>query len=269
MKKIAAILLFLLPICVFAQEGYWINANAVQMGAFVGGVDIGTGTNIDPGTIPLSAMQIGIQNEFNTMSNDVSELSTVAYSGNYNDLTGKPTIVNGTNGLNGATGPQGPSGPAGATGPQGATGATGPSGANGINPTIVIGSTSTLSPGSSATVSLFTQGTTNNFYFGIPSGYNGSNGTNGALIQSLRAQSTSSGTYTWTFPTPFSSIPKVTAICESSSTNIPVNVQIVGAPTTTNVVFQIITLPSTSVLGIIVLGAPTGTQAYIDAIATQ
>lgn len=93
------------------------------------------GVNIDLNSTPLEAMVPSFQSEFFALSNSVAGLSPVAFSGNYNDLTGKPTITNGTDGANGATGPQGPPGATGATGPTGATGATGSTGAAGVNGT--------------------------------------------------------------------------------------------------------------------------------------
>lgn len=55
----------------------------------------------------------------------IRQLSAVAFSGSYNDLTDKPDVMEG---------PQGPAGPAGATGaqgPKGDTGDTGPAGPKG------------------------------------------------------------------------------------------------------------------------------------------
>lgn len=89
---------------------------------------------------------------------------------------------------------------------------------------------------------------------------------NPPTIQRLRVQTDVNGNYTWTYPTAFVAIPIVTAIAEGG-TNQPINVQIVGSPTLTNCVFKVITLPSTSVLSIVVLGAPIGSQTYINITA--
>jgi hypothetical protein len=62
------------------------------------------------------------------------QLSTVAFSGNYDDLKNKPISVvgpQGPKGDTGATGPQGEQGPAGADGAQGPQGEQGPAGADG------------------------------------------------------------------------------------------------------------------------------------------
>jgi hypothetical protein len=62
----------------------------------------------------------------NTASLDLSIFPTVALTGDYNDLTNKPTL---TKGDTGATGPQGVAGAQGAKGDTGETGAQGPAGA--------------------------------------------------------------------------------------------------------------------------------------------
>ena len=61
-----------------------------------------------------------------------ADLATVATSGDYNDLTNKPTLVTGPQGETGATGPQGEQGIQGEVGPQGIQGDTGPQGEQGI-----------------------------------------------------------------------------------------------------------------------------------------
>jgi microcystin-dependent protein len=72
----------------------------------------------------------------------------------------------------------GPVGPQGATG---ATGATGPSGSAGPSGQIAVGTTSTLSPGSNATVSNTGTSTSAVFNFGIPAGATGATGATGAV----------------------------------------------------------------------------------------
>ena len=88
-------------------------------------------------------------------------------------------------------------------------------------------------------------------------------------IQRLRVQTDASGNYTWTYPTAYPSgvVPVISAVSESASSTVPQGVQIVGVPTNTSATFKVINLPSTSVLGIVVLGAPTAAQAYIHITA--
>ena len=78
--------------------------------------------------------------------------------------------LEGPRGATGATGPQGPIGETGATGPRGETGQ------NAVNPNFSIGTVTTLSSGSNATVTL--TGTYPNLVlnFGIPRGADGSGG---------------------------------------------------------------------------------------------
>ena len=93
-------------------------------------------------------------------------------------LTG-PQGPQGDPGPQGPAGPTGPQGPQGPAGPQGETGATGsqgpqgiqgPAGADGITPTITVGETTTLSPGSPATVTQDGSATNVILNFGIPQG---------------------------------------------------------------------------------------------------
>ena len=81
-----------------------------------------------------------------------------------------PSGPTGPRGATGATGPQGPIGETGATGPRGETGQ------NAVNPNFSIGTVTTLSSGSNATVTL--TGTYPNLVlnFGIPRGADGSSG---------------------------------------------------------------------------------------------
>lgn len=88
------------------------------------------------------------------------------------------------------------------------------------------------------------------------------------VIQRTRVQTNSTGDYTWTFPTAYGSgvIPVISAVSESASTTVPQGVQIV-AISNTSVTIKVINLPSTSVLSIVVLGAPSGAQAYVHLTA--
>jgi hypothetical protein len=76
-------------------------------------------------------------------------------------------------GPQGPQGPQGPVGPQGATGATGATGQTGPQGPSGVSPTITIGSVSTVSPDTSASVSNSGTDSAVILNFEIPRGYPG------------------------------------------------------------------------------------------------
>lgn len=152
---------------------------------------------------------------------------------------------------------------------------------NGTNGTLTLGTVSTVSYPGPATATL--SGTANaavlnlGLVQGAPgtmgstgaTGAAGLNGTNATPVQRIRAQTDSSGNYSWTYPLayPSGTIPVITAICEGG-TNQPVNIQIVGAPTYTNCLFKVLSLPSTTLLSVIVLGSPAGAQTYIDAIAS-
>jgi hypothetical protein len=68
----------------------------------------------------------------------------------------------------------------GPVGPTGATGATGPTGATGAAATIAAGTTTTLSPGASATVANAGTSSAAVFNFGIPAGVKGDTGDTGA-----------------------------------------------------------------------------------------
>lgn len=86
-----------------------------------------------------------------------------------------PQGEQGEKGDTGATGPQGPqgeTGPQGKTGPQGETGPQGPQGADGVTPDVQAGTTTTLAPGSAATVTRRADSPDSApvFDFGIPKG---------------------------------------------------------------------------------------------------
>lgn len=80
----------------------------------------------------------------------------------------------------GPQGPQGAKGDKGDTGAKGETGPRGPQGEKGTNATVYVGTTSTLNPGSQATV--YNSGTDSNavLNFGIPRGEKGETGATGA-----------------------------------------------------------------------------------------
>lgn len=89
-----------------------------------------------------------------------------------------------------------------------------------------------------------------------------------SVIQKSRAQTNGTGDYTWSYPNAYGSgiVPIISVVPEGGS-SVPLNVQIVGTPTNTSCTFKVLSLPSTSVLSIVVLGAPTGTQAYLHMTA--
>lgn len=170
----------------------------------------------------------------------------------YNDLKDKPTLTVGATGATGATGAAGAAGAVGATGATGAVGATGAAGSNGSN-----GTNATTTSNATGSVPGLESGADKTKLDALP------------LIQRIRVQTDSSGSYTWTYPTAYGSgvIPVVSVVAEGGST-VPLNVQLASAPTNTSATFKVLTLPSTSVLSIVVLGAPAGAQAYLDITAT-
>lgn len=88
-------------------------------------------------------------------------------------------------------------------------------------------------------------------------------------IQTARVQTDASGNYTWTYPVAFNggSVPRISALVETSSGTVPYNVQIVGTPTATSTVLKVLSSPTLTVLGINVLGSSVGTQSYLDLMA--
>jgi hypothetical protein len=87
------------------------------------------------------------------------------------------TIGAGAQGPKGDPGPAGPTGPQGPQGVPGSTGATGPAGSAA---TIAVGTTSTLTPGTNATVTNTGSSSAATFNFGIPAGIQGATGSTGA-----------------------------------------------------------------------------------------
>lgn len=182
-----------------------------------------------------------------------------------------PTGATGAKGDKGDKGDTGSQGPQGAKGDTGLTGATGSAGTNGTNGTN--GATGAQGPkgdtgaaGADAVLTFSTTGTGAATY----------NGTTKALniptppaIQRVRVQTDSSGNYTWTYPSAYPSgvVPVISCLTESASSTVPQGVQIVGVPTNTSCTFKVINLPSTSVLSVVVLGAPAGAQAYLHLTA--
>ena len=96
--------------------------------------------------------------------------------------TGTPG-KDGAPGKDGETGPKGDTGPAGPTGPKGSDGAqgpTGPKGETGATPELSVGTVTTLTPGSDATVTMTGTKEAPVLNFGIPKGEAGNGGGGGA-----------------------------------------------------------------------------------------
>lgn len=83
---------------------------------------------------------------------------------------------------------------------------------------------------------------------------------------SLRVQTNSTGDYTWTYSTSFSSAPVVTAVAESGTTTSSFNVQLVSR-SSTQAVFKVYSTTPTNILGSLLGAAPVATQAFIDLVA--
>jgi hypothetical protein len=115
----------------------------------------------------------GSELEVSNGTTSVSNVLTLSFGGATLSSTGAGEASVTVTGEAGPTGPAGPAGPAGPTGPTGATGSTG---ATGPAPVLDIGTTTTLSPGASATVSLASSGSTYTLSFGIPQGEPGTGG---------------------------------------------------------------------------------------------
>lgn len=148
-----------------------------------------------------------------------------------------PTGSTGPQGIQGVIGATGDTGPQGPTGSAGATGATGAQGIQGV--TGATGST----------------------------GATGAQGTSGITSQRTRAQTNTSGVYTWTFPTPFGA--GVTPIIEVSvedNSSSAWNHQIT-AISNTSVTIQLGKTTAVTILGISVLGVSSNPQAYIHLTA--
>lgn len=104
------------------------------------------------------------------------------------------TGATGPQGPKGDTGPQGPKGDTGDTGPQGPQGETGATGPAGTSATIAVGTVTTLTAGSPATVTNSGTSSSAVFDFGIPQGPKGDTGETGpaGTITSVVANSLSS-----------------------------------------------------------------------------
>lgn len=166
--------------------------------------------------------------------------------------------------------------------PVGINGANGSKGDTGTNSYVTFAPAVTLpyltSAYASNVVSVTTTGIVNTVTLGIPQGGPGTMGSTGATgptgaagadgalsIQRIHGTTSSSGLYTWTFPTAFTSVPRIIVTPYAASGTLA-NIQIVSV-TTSNAVFQSYNLPSISVVGILVLGSPTTPATPFDAWA--
>lgn len=119
---------------------------------------------------------------------------TISYLDATSSIQTQINAINGVTGPAGLAGPTGPMGPVGATGPSGingnvgapgatgatgATGTTGATGAGGISPTVSVGTTTTLSAFSSATVTNTGTSSALILNFAIPQGIQGEQGPQG------------------------------------------------------------------------------------------
>lgn len=84
---------------------------------------------------------------------------------------------------------------------------------------------------------------------------------------SIRVQTNSTGDYTWTYSTSFSSAPVVTGTTETGTSTNSCGVQIVSKSATQVVVKNLCVVPSVPVLGLVLGLAPAATQSFIDLVA--
>lgn len=80
--------------------------------------------------------------------------------------------------------------------------------------------------------------------------------------QRIRVQTNSSGTYTWTFPTPYDSVPVINVVAEDATSNVLTNAQVISVSTTTVVVQA---RRVSTILGILTL--TTNPQVYVHITA--
>jgi len=122
------------------------------------------------------------------------------------------------------------------------------------------GGTGTASPGLTAGAGLTITGTWPNNTITATS----------PVVQRIRAQTTTTGTYTWTFPTAYGGgvTPVITASCESSSTTNSYNVQITAVSNTAVTIQVFETSPITvAVLSLTLLQFNTSVQCYVHLTA--
>lgn len=159
---------------------------------------------------------------------------------------------------------RGPKGDAGGDGPQGVPGS------DGASATVAVGSVTTGAPGSSASVSNTGTSSSAVLNFAIPRGDKGDPGTPSKLVHSTTAMTNSAGAYTFTFPTEFSSPPRVAATVQSATADI-FDVKITAVSTTSCSVQVGRTQASVvSLLGLTILSVPASVGAQtVHIIACQ
>lgn len=183
--------------------------------------------------------------------NEISVTQMVTYSGVDTSMGG---------GTAGPIGPMGPAGPPGSNGSAGQTGATGSQGSTGTNGEV--GATGPQGvPGPAGQAG--STGATG------AAGSTGATGLDGSLsIQRIRAQTATTGLYTWTFPTPFATgvKPIISVSVEDATANAQWGHQITSVNNISATIQLSKTTPVT-VVGVSVLGVATNPQAFIHLTA--
>lgn len=129
-------------------------------------------------------------------------------------------IPRGIKGDTGDAGPKGDTGPQGSTGPKGDTGSQGPKGDTGDTPVFSIGTVSTLSTGSDATVTITGTDAEPVLNFGIPTGPKGDTGSTGS--QGPKGDTGSQGPQGEKGDTPEFSIGTVSTLPTGSSATVTI-----------------------------------------------
>lgn len=144
------------------------------------------------------------------------------------------------------TGPQGSTGPQGPQGIQGPAGPQGPMGVQGIQGDIgLTGSTGATGP-------------------------QGPAGTPAPTMLRTRAQTNTSGVYTWTFPAgTFSATPVIGVAVEDTSGSGASWGHVVTAVSSTSMTVQLTKTTAVTILGISVLGIASSPQAFVHLTAMQ
>lgn len=171
------------------------------------------------------------------------------------------TGATGATGSQGAQGVQGPKGDKGDTGNTGPTGATGPAGATGAQG---IQGVQGIQGATGATGSVGATG---------PTGPQGADGVL-SIQRAIVTVAGGSGRVTWTYPSAFGAgiVPIVQCAPVKPSGSASYNAQIIGDPTNTSAVIEVLTVPNTltGLIGIITgvtNPAANGTKIHVTAIA--
>lgn len=167
------------------------------------------------------------------------------------------------------SGAQGVSGTAGAKGDTGSTGAkgdTGDKGDTGSGATVAIGTVTTGAAGSSASVTNVGTASAAVLNVVIP---RGNTGTAAKLIQSASVTTATNGSYTWTYPTAFSSAPRITATVLAAADVYDVKIT---SRTATSCTIQVgrTTVAFVGLLSLSILSVPASVGAVnVDLIAVE